>query len=209
METILTLDDTARLPVEPKADSDDPDRALLAAVAAGDGDALGDLVERHEARIYAVSCRLLGDREAARDVCQEVFLRAFQHAGRFKPRARVGTWLYRIAVNRCLNRLRRRRIVRFLRLESPADDMPRTGAAEPVAAEPLADRRLAAERRWQAVRARIAELPPGQRVVLVLARFEGLRYREIADALGITIGAVESRLVRAMRRLRPLEDDGR
>jgi RNA polymerase sigma-70 factor, ECF subfamily len=178
----------------------DPDREALARVAAGDVDAFQGLVERHQDRLVAVCRRLLGDPEAARDAAQEVFLKAFRKAGDFEPRAQVGTWLYRIAVNHCLNRLRRRRLVRFLPFagggeedEAPALDPP-DPAADPEAA-------LDARRRWRRVERAIARLPPGQRAVLVLIRFEGLAYKEAAEALGITVGAVESRLMRALRSL--------
>lgn len=148
--------------------------------------------------------RLLGDAEEARDAAQEVFLKVWRNAGEVQPRGRVYTWLYRVAVNHCLNKLRRRKIARFLRLAGPEDpagpvfDPPDPGAG-PAAA-------LEARRRWQATRRAIGELPENQRVVLILARFEGLPYREIAEVLGITEGAVESRLVRAMRRLQAAQE---
>ncbi|RMH17298.1 MAG: sigma-70 family RNA polymerase sigma factor [Acidobacteria bacterium] len=181
--------------------SDDPDRDLLARVAAGDHRAFAELMRRHESRVIGLCSRLLDDREAARDAAQEVFLKVYRKAAGFRPRGKVYTWLYRIAVNHCLNRLRRRRIVRFLPLGEIKDPAAEEPAFEPVDEGPDPARRLAARRRWQATRARIAALPPGQRAVLVLARFEGLRYRQIAQVLGISEGAVESRLFRAMRTL--------
>ena len=90
----------------------DPDWELLARVAAGDGDAYLPLVERHQERLLRLCERLLGEREEARDAVQEVFLKAFRHAASAEPRGQLFTWLYRIAVNHCLNRLRRRRIFR-------------------------------------------------------------------------------------------------
>lgn len=178
----------------------DPDREVLARVAAGDTEAFGLLVERHQERLLRLCDRMLGDAEEARDAAQEVFLKAFRNAGAFRPRGQVYTWLYRIAVNHCLNKLRRRKLVRFLGLEGEAGEEsapgldPRDPAPDPAAA-------LAARRRWRATREAIAALPPSQRAVLVLAKFEGLSYKEIAAVLGITLGAVESRLFRAVRRL--------
>lgn len=180
----------------------DPDWELLRRAGEGDLAAFEPLVARHERRLLALCERLLGDREEARDAAQEVFLKAFRAAGRARPEGQLFTWLYRIGVNHCLNRLRRRRLVRFLSLgggseteaggEPPFD--PPSGAPGP------AEEALARER-WAATRRAIAALPENQRVVLVLARFEGLAQREIARLLGISEGAVESRLVRAMRRL--------
>ncbi len=175
------------------------DWQILARVAAGETELFRLLVERHQDRLVAVCRRLLGDREAARDAAQEVFVKAFRKAGRLEPRGQLYTWLYRVAVNHCLNRLRRRRLVRFLPLAAPGGDAEAGLQAVDEAPGPQAA--LESRRRWRATRRAIARLPPGQRTVLVLARFEGLSYRQIADTLGITIGAVESRLVRAMRNL--------
>jgi RNA polymerase sigma-70 factor (ECF subfamily) len=180
----------------------DPGWEALARVAAGDAAAFAALVDQHQRRLFRLCERLLGDAEEARDAVQEVFLKAFRKAGDFRPQGQVYTWLYRIAVNHCLNRLRRRRLVQFVRLSSTPEgeegEAPPFDPADP-APDPAAA--LAARRRWQATRRAIARLPPNQQAVLVLVRFEGLSYRETAAALGITEGAVESRLVRAMRRL--------
>lgn len=179
----------------------DPDWALLARVAAGDVEAFGPLVERHQERLVGLCSRLLGDREEARDAAQEVFLKAFRGAAGFRPDGQVFTWLYRIAVNHCFNRLRRRRLVRFLSLSGGGDEDGGERTLDPAdgAADPEAD--LAARERWRATRRAIDRLPEGQRAVLILAKFEGLSYREIARALDLTEAAVESRLVRAMRHL--------
>ena len=178
----------------------DPDRQLLAQVAAGDEAAFAELVERHQARLLRLCERLLHSSEEARDAVQEVFLKAYRKAGSFQPRGQVFTWLYRIATNHCLNQLRRRRLVRFIGLGQPPEG-DEAAPPEPVDEAPDAATALAARRRWQATRRAITELPANQRAVLVLARFEGLPYRQIAQVLGITEGAVESRLFRALRRL--------
>lgn len=185
----------------------DPGWSALARVAAGEADAFAQLVEAHQDRLLRLCERLLGDAEEARDAAQEVFLKAFRKAGDFRPKGQVYTWLYRIAVNHCLNRLRRRKLARFLRWDDPAEDAeappfdPADGYPDPAAA-------LEARRRWRATRRAIGRLPAGQRAVLVLARFEGLSYRQIAEVLGITEGAVESRLFRAMRRIEAAQDPG-
>jgi RNA polymerase sigma-70 factor (ECF subfamily) len=182
----------------------DPDWEALRRVAAGQGEAFSGLVERHQERLLRLAERLLGDAEEARDAVQEVFLRVYRKAASFRPRGQVYTWLYRIAVNHCLNRLRRRRLVHFWRfdsLRSAAGSEPEEPAFDPPDRAPDPEAALAARRRWRATRAALARLPASQRAVVVLARFEGLSYREIAAALGITLGAVESRLFRAMRHL--------
>ena len=85
----------------------DPGWEVLARVAAGDVQAFALLVEAHEVRLLRLAERLLGDREEGRDAVQEVFMKAFRKASDFRPRGQVYTWLYRIAVNHCLNKLRR------------------------------------------------------------------------------------------------------
>ena len=184
----------------------DPGWDALARVAAGDSDAFAAIVEAHQERLLRLCERLLGDAEEARDAAQEVFLKAYRKAADFRPQGQVYTWLYRIAVNHCFNRLRRRRLIRFLRFErfetDPEADAPAFDPPD-AAADPAAS--LEARQRWQATRQAIAKLPDNQRAVLILARFEGLSYRQIAEVLGITEGAVESRLVRAMRRIEAVQ----
>ncbi len=183
----------------------DPGWQALARVAAGDAEAFAPLVESHQLRLLRLCERLLGDAEEARDATQEVFLKAYNKAAEVRPRGQVYTWLYRIAVNHCLNKLRRRKLVRFLRLEEPGDAEGTRAPFDPP--DPAADpsTALAARRRWSATQRAIARLPEGQRAVLVLIRFEGLSYQQTAEVLGITPGAVESRLVRAMRRLETVQ----
>jgi RNA polymerase sigma-70 factor, ECF subfamily len=177
----------------------DPGWEVLARVAAGDADAFAILVEAHQERLLRLCERMLGDAEEARDAAQDVFLKAYRKAADFRPRGQVYTWLYRIATNLCLNKLRRRRVVRFVQWEDPEER--EAAPFDPPDGAPGAEAALEARRRWRQTRKVIARLPAGQRAVLVLARFEGLSYRQIAEVLGITEGAVESRLFRAMRRI--------
>ena len=185
-----------------RSEVEDSGWELLARVADGDQDAFADLMRQHQDRVLAVCQRMLGDRAQAEDATQEVFLKAYRKAGSLEPRGRVFTWLYRVAVNHCLNRLRRRRIVRFVPLIGPGESDEPVARLEPVDGGADPEKALAARRRWQDTERRIAALPPSQRAVLTLAKFEGLSYREIAEVLEITEGAVESRLFRAMRALR-------
>ncbi len=191
----------------------DPDLDLLARVAEGDVESFGVLVERHERRLFRLCERMLQNREEARDAAQEVFLKAFRKAGSYRPRGKVYTWLYRIAVNHCLNLLRRRKLAQFLSFgeigkpgDSGDDARPEF---EPEDDAPGAEQRLEARRRWRATRELIDRLPAGQRAVLILAKFEGLSYRRIAEVLEITEGAVESRLFRAMQTLKKAQETAR
>lgn len=175
------------------------DWLLLERTAAGDHEAFRALVERHQDRLVGLCERLLHDRAEALDAGQEVFLKAYRQAGRLKPKGELYTWLYRVATNHCLNKLRRRKLVRFVSLAPREDE--ESAAIEPADTAPDSLQAFEAKRRWQATRRAIAALPESQRAVLILARFEGLSYRQIAATLQITEGAVESRLFRAMRNL--------
>ncbi len=182
----------------------DPGWAALARTAAGDSIAFELLVGQNQDRLLRLCERMLGDVEEARDAAQDVFLKLYRNAGSFRPRGRLFTLLYRIAVNHCLNRIRRRNLVRFFRFsDSGEEDAP---AFEPADHRPDAADSMDARERWRAVRQGIEKLPPNQRAVLILAKFEGLSYREIAEVLGISEGAVESRLFRAMRRLEAAQE---
>ena len=190
--------------------NEDPDLPILCRVVEGDAESFGVLVERHQGRLRRLCERMLGNPDDASEATQEVFLKAYRSCSRYRPNGKVYTWLYRIAVNHCLNRLRRRKIARFFSL---AELAPRSSTSEdstppewdPEETGPDAQRRLEDRRRWSVVKAAIDELPASQRCVLVLAKFEGFSYREIAEMLEITESAVESRLVRAMRRLQALQ----
>jgi RNA polymerase sigma-70 factor (ECF subfamily) len=181
----------------------DDDWALLARAGVGDGAAFTGLVERHQERLLQLCERLLGSRDDALDAGQEVFLKVYRHAARAQPRGQFFTWLYRIAVNHCLNLLRRRKVVRFLSLGATGspDEGDGSRLLEPASPEPSAQAQLESRERWRRTRRALARLPESQRVVVVLAKFEGLSQKEIAAALAISEGAVESRLVRAMRQL--------
>ena len=191
-----------------RSEVEDSGWELLERVADGDEDAFAQLMRQHQDRVLAVCQRMLGDRAQAEDATQEVFLKAYRQAGRLKPVGQVFTWLYRVAMNHCLNRLRRRRIVRFVPLMGPGEsDEPTRAAFEPVDGGTSPEQAVAARERWRATERAIAALPASQRAVLTLARFEGLSYREIAEVLEITEGAVESRLFRAMRTLRDVAQE--
>lgn len=192
----------------PLAGEVDEDWELLVRAAGGEEDAATAFVERHQGRLIGLCWHSLGDREAARDATQEVFLKAFRYADRVEPRGRCFTWLYRIAINHCLNQVRRRKIARFFSLQAMGDG--RDGADptffDPADERPDAESMLLARERWRRTRECLDRLPENQRTVVLLAKFEGLSGREIAETLGISEGAVESRLVRAMRRLAPQEE---
>ncbi len=159
-------------------------------VGRGDGDACRLLVERHLGRVVAFAARVLGSPSDAEDVAQEVFARVWTSAGAWQPSARFTTWLHRVALNLCLDRLARRR-------EAALDE-----AAEPVDPRPTPARRLEEAEVTRVVGREIAALPERQRIALTLCHYQGLRNDEAAEIMDVTIDALESLLARARRTLR-------
>ena len=164
---------------------------MLRAIADGDQAACRTLVDRHLQRLHALAARLLGDAAEAEDVCQDVFVRAWKAAPRWRAGdARFSTWLHGVALNACRDRLRKRRPQSDEPLDAVGDDTP--GPSQ----------RMASEDTGRAVRTAIASLPERQREALVLCHFQELPQAEAAALLDITVEALESLLARARRTLR-------
>jgi RNA polymerase sigma-70 factor (ECF subfamily) len=189
-----------------------PERELVASCRTGDPLAFARLVELHEGMVFNLGARLLGDREEARDVAQEVFLQVYRMLGRFEGRSSLKTWIYRIAVNQCHNRRRfwhRRRRDREQAFDEglSAGD---AGSAATGSSSPYEEARR--RERARRVQEALLGLSFEHRCVLVLREVEGLTCDEVAVALGIPEGTVKSRLSRArdaMRvRLRGLVEEG-
>lgn len=177
---------------------------LVARCLQGDGFAFSRLVALHEGMVVNLALRLLGDREEARDLAQDVFLQVFRTLGRFQGRSSLKTWIYRITVNQCRNRQRwwrRRRRDRALSIEQlkPTDEARLASRQGSPAFDHVA-RREAAQR----VQAALLGLSFDHRSILVLREVEGLRCEEIAATLGVPEGTVKSRLARAREQLRRL-----
>ncbi|GAA1267226.1 RNA polymerase sigma factor SigM [Saccharothrix xinjiangensis] len=166
------------------------DAALIAAHAAGDPHAFSELVRRHRDRMWAVALRTLRDPEEAADALQEAFISAFRAAGSFRAESQVTTWLHRIVVNACLDRMRRRQT-------KPTVPLPEAGPGEPVS-----PRDAMAERETRLiVRDALNELPEEQRAPIVLVDVEGYSVAETARMLGIAEGTVKSRCARGRAKL--------
>ncbi|WP_238009617.1 RNA polymerase sigma factor SigM [Dactylosporangium sp. AC04546] len=161
------------------------DTSLLRAHAAGDPNAFGEIVRRHRDRLWAVALRTTGDREEAADALQDALLSALRAANNFRGDSAVTTWLHRIVVNACLDRIRRRQ-------SRPTVPLPETD----VTPAPATDRDTAMD-----VRKALQELPAEQRAALVLVDVQGYAVAEAAVILGVAEGTIKSRCARGRARM--------
>lgn len=184
METVFTVPLVQR---ERKSD----DAEWLAAARLGEAWALERLYHSYQAPLYALCHRLLGRSEDAQDAMQTAFVRAFRELPRFRGESSLKTWLYRIAVNESVGLLRKRRDPSEL-----AEDTARVSDGAGTVVEQMA------------VRAALARTCPAHRTILVLRFWEGLTYEEMAQVLGLSVGAVKMRLHRAREAFRKLYEVG-
>jgi RNA polymerase sigma factor (sigma-70 family) len=169
----------------------DSDDQLLARVAVGDPAATRAMVARKLPRLLSLAGRMLGDAGEAEDVAQEAFLRIWKQASRWRPgEARFDTWLHRVALNLCYDRLRRRRELAFADPPDRADDGP------------APDRGLQAADTGRRVGAALQSLPDRQREAIVLCHYQELGNIEAAAVMGVSVEALESLLGRGRRALR-------
>lgn len=169
----------------------DPDEDLVRRVGEGDKRAAGELVRRHLPRMVGLARRMLGDAAEAEDVAQEVFLRVWKHAASWKPgQAKFETWMHRVAMNLCLDRLRR--------------GSRNGGEVSPDAPDATASatRALDDKQRRDRVRDALQVLPERQRAALVLCYYQDRTNIEAAEILGVSVDALESLLSRARRSLK-------
>jgi RNA polymerase sigma-70 factor, ECF subfamily len=182
----------------------DPDVALMLRVQTGDDAAFQELFRKFAPRVLQYARRFVGSEAQAEELTQDVFVQVFRFRHRYKPQSRLSTWLFTIATNLCLNELRRPDVKRRVDIWDTRGDADehREGPqlADPEAVTPeagAASRELARQ-----LDAAVAELPPKQRAALLLSRVDGLAYRDVANALGCTEGAVKALLFRATQALK-------
>ena len=175
----------------PQAMDDD---ALMIRTAEGEEAAFRLLVQRWERDVLSFLIHMLGSVEEAEDLVQDTFVKVFRKAGSYQANGMFRSWLFRIAGNLARTRLRRRKILRWVRFDPVAHDTKGAG--------PGPDEDLEQVQRVSAVRGALARLPDRQREALTLHRFQGLRYKEVAQVMGTTEPGVESLIQRAMATLR-------
>ncbi len=177
-------------PCEPAATEIEADAETMRRLGGGDEAAYRQLLRAHLAPVTGLAHRLLDDAGEAEEIGQEAFLRLWRQAGKWRPEARIGTWLYRVTYNLCIDRLRRRREVTSESVPELADE--RAGVLA------LHQR----DQRRRIVAAALARLPERQRAALHLVHFQEASNILAAEVLGVSVEALESLLARGRRRLR-------
>jgi RNA polymerase sigma-70 factor (ECF subfamily) len=178
------------------------DATLVREAKRGSEEAFAELVERHQGRVYSHALRLMGNPQDAEEVLQDTFVQAYRNLAKFEERSRFSTWIYRIATNEALMRLRKvsRKKEVFLEDTAGHDDESYHEELRDFARSAL-DEVLDAEIRDTLYRA-LADLPQEYRVVFTLRDIDGLSNAEVAESLGISVPAVKSRLHRSRLFLR-------
>ena len=170
------------------------DRQLAQRCRQGDAGAFEEVYRAHSARLYSLILRMAGSTDDAEDLLQEVFLMAYRKLDSFRGKSSLGTWLYRLAMNHCLDFLRGRQV----RMARATDSLDEEGAPEPAATGPRVPQAVT---KLDLERA-IAGLPDGCRAAFVLHDVEGLEHREIASLLGVSEGTSKSQVHKARMKLR-------
>jgi len=178
-----------------------PSEELMARIAKGDEDAFEILVNRHQNSILNLVYRFIGDRTQAKDLTQEVFIRVWQSAKSYEPKAKFTTWIYRITANLCFNELKSSRRRKWFSFNWSYEDGEHTFEETPSDSAPSAEDLLLEKERSRQISDALQSLPDNQRMALVLKRYDDLSYQEIAQIIGCSVSAVESLLVRAKRTL--------
>lgn len=176
-----------------------PDTELIDACLGGNTDAFGQLVVRHQDRLYNTLVKVLGSADDARDVVQEAFVHAFQKLHTFRGNSAFYSWLFRIAMNAAISEKRKTK-----RMKTSVESAREQSGIEPVDEHPDSrpSRGIELSERQQLVQSALSELSEEFRTVLVLKEMEGMKYDEIADIVGCPVGTVRSRIHRARSEMR-------
>jgi len=190
--------------IQPIAGSNEqhPDVALVDKVRGGDLSAYDQLVRKYERQVFRIAQHITQNREDAEDVTQDAFLKAYQKLDQFQGNSKFYTWLVRIAVNESLMRLRKRRTGRMVSIDEDVETEEGSVPRDLADWAPDPEQNYGQAELGEILRKTIQGLPHGFRVVFVLRDVEGLSTEETAEALGLSVPAVKSRLLRARLQLR-------
>lgn len=176
------------------------DLRLINKFKAGDASAFEEIILKYQDRIYNVCRYMLGNAQDAEDAAQDTFIKAYQNLNKFRPEASLYTWLYRIAVNTCLDYKKRPFFASLFRKSEEGDEF----VSEPSSHWPSPEKLYESKQIGLALHNSIRKLPSRLRKAIVLKEIEGLSYEEIADILEVSIGTVKSRISRAREELKGL-----
>lgn len=175
------------------------DKALAIALQSGDEAAFDEIVARFQGRVYAVAYRVVGNREDALDVCQDVFLKVYRKIDTWKPTGGFLPWILRMTTNHSIDHLRRKRRHPEQPLEEAFVPTSEGAAIEPAALRTETD--VSAREIEERIRRALPVLSPSQREVFLLRHYEGLQLAEIAESMNCTVGSVKVHLFRALKKL--------
>jgi RNA polymerase sigma-70 factor (ECF subfamily) len=185
-----------------KENEEHPDVALVAQVRAGDVSAYDTLVRKYERQIFRIAQHITQNREDAEDVMQDAFLKAYEKLDQFQGNSKFYTWLVRIAVNESLMRLRKRRTGRMVSIDEDLETEEGTVPRDLADWAPDPEQNYTQSELGEILEKTIKGLPPGFKVVFELRDVQGLSTEDTAEALGLSVPAVKSRLLRARLQLR-------
>lgn len=180
----------------------DPDVHLMMSFQDGDEAAFEELIRRNQHKVFSIIYRFVGDRAEAEDLSQEVFLRVYRTCGRYEPTAKFSTWLYRIATNISLNAIRNRGRFHAVSLEIKQDDNDDFHREIADDDAPPPDAAMSDDELARVVMEAIEKLPDQQRTAIILNKYEGLSYEDVATILDCSVMAVKSLLSRARSNLK-------
>lgn len=181
----------------------DPDNQLMQKAGSGNRAAFKELVKKHQGTVTGIIYRYTGNHNEAEDLAQDIFLKIYKAASSYVPRAQFKTWLYKVVANHCLNFFRsqkRKAIITSLDQPLSEDYNPHIQRTDEQKKQP--EIILQQQELQIALKRALSELPERQRMAIILHRFEGLSYKEVATILGASLSAVESLIFRAMNNLK-------
>ncbi len=181
------------------------DQELIEKIQAGDHVAFKKLFDDYKAMVFHICLNMLSNRQEAEDITQDVFFKAYKSIKRFRAESKLSTWLYRITVNHCLNNERRKKQERWISLDFIFQGQGEKNRGDQtlsvIASGNSPDVALEESERKRIVQKAINSLPKKQRIAVILHRYEGLSYKEIAEVMACSVASVESRLHRAKANL--------
>jgi RNA polymerase sigma-70 factor (ECF subfamily) len=178
------------------------DAELIARAAGGDPAAFQMLVEQHRSMVYRVAYQFAGNHYDAEDIAQDVFIKVFRSLPRFRQDAQFTSWIYRIAMNACIDHRRRQSPAGAAAFVAASSEQAEQGMVNTAEESPGPETSAYAGELGQVLEAAVSRLPQGQRIVFVMRHHEGLKLGEIALALGLAEGTVKRQLHAAVHRLR-------